>query len=274
MALIYKQKNISQAELIDSAISDTSENSVQNKVIKTELDKKVDKTSIVTSIGSGATDIQVPSAKTIYNILNSKLSSATKGVTDLNDALTNGYYQLAGSSTSNNVYTDCWGIMHVITNGALPTESWFWIWQIVYDNSKNKIYYRRKIATNQWGTWTSICMTKAEDKVATAFTFNFPSQLTIVSQSNQYYIYNGVCYIDMTIVISGATGTVGWEDISTGVLPKPKYGFSETAQSVNGTKPSLGLNFLQDGKILLYSEVAPTGDTYYYLHTSYPVAES
>lgn len=243
-------------------------------VVSEDLDKKFDKTNVTTSFSSSSTDEQVFSAKTIYNILNAKLSGATKTATDLDEALTPGYYQLAGSSTANNVYTNCWGIMHVITNNASPTESWFWIWQIVYDNTKNKIYYRRKVNTSSWGAWIEICMTKVGDKEATSFTFNFPSQLTISSQSNQYYIHNGTCFIDISIVISGSTSTVGWEDISTGVLPKPKYGFTETVQSVNGIKPSLGLNFMQDGKVLLYSETSLTGDTYYYLHTSYQVAEN
>ena len=243
-------------------------------VVSEDLDKKVDKTSVTTSFSSTSTDAQVPSAKAIYNILNGKLSRASGVATDLNDILTPGYYQLAGSDTANNVYTNCWGIMHVITNDASPTDSWFWIWQIVYDNTKNKIYYRRKVNTNSWGAWTEICMTKVADKDATSFTFNFPSQLTLHSQSNQYYIHNGVCYVDICVVISGATNTVGWEDISTNELPKPKYGFVETLNTVNGTNPSLGLNFLQDGRVLLYSETSPTGEVFYYAHTSYQVAES
>ena len=52
---------------IDTALSDSSTNPVQNKVIKAALDLKQDKSNLVTSISSSSTDAQYPSAKLLYD---------------------------------------------------------------------------------------------------------------------------------------------------------------------------------------------------------------
>lgn len=120
-----------------------------------------------------------------------------------------------------------------------------------------------------------LCKTKVKDKDATSFTFNLPSQLTLQSQSNMYYIRNGICYIDIKFIIIGSTGSVSWENVSNNELPKPIYGFTEQLTTVNGIHESIALNFLQDGSVVLYTELnTVTSPLYYYLRTSYPVLES
>lgn len=52
---------------VDSAISNTSENPVQNKVIYTALSGKQDMSNLVTSVSSASTDSQYPSAKLLYD---------------------------------------------------------------------------------------------------------------------------------------------------------------------------------------------------------------
>lgn len=54
---------------IDNALSPTSTNPVQNKVIYTALEGKEDVTNKVTSISSSSTDTQYPSAKCVYDIV-------------------------------------------------------------------------------------------------------------------------------------------------------------------------------------------------------------
>ena len=55
--------------IVDSAISSTSENPVQNKVIYAALNDKQDILNLVTSISSSSTDTQYPSAKCVYDII-------------------------------------------------------------------------------------------------------------------------------------------------------------------------------------------------------------
>ena len=54
---------------VDSALSPTSENPVQNNVIYTALEGKEAVTNKVTSISSSSTDTQYPSAKCVYDIV-------------------------------------------------------------------------------------------------------------------------------------------------------------------------------------------------------------
>lgn len=51
---------------VDSELSSSSENPVQNKVVKTEIDKKENSTNKVTSLSSSSTDTQYPSAKAVF----------------------------------------------------------------------------------------------------------------------------------------------------------------------------------------------------------------
>jgi len=54
---------------VDSAMSSTSENPVQNKVIYVALNNKQDTSNLVTSISLSSTDAQYPSAKCVYDIV-------------------------------------------------------------------------------------------------------------------------------------------------------------------------------------------------------------
>ena len=54
---------------VDSVMSSTSENPVQNKVIYVALNNKQDTSNLVTSISSSSTDAQYPSAKCVYDIV-------------------------------------------------------------------------------------------------------------------------------------------------------------------------------------------------------------
>ena len=74
MAYINGKETLFSAQInglvnIDDEMSDTSENPVQNKVIKAELDTKENKSNKVTEISEGLTDEQYPSAKLFYDAL-------------------------------------------------------------------------------------------------------------------------------------------------------------------------------------------------------------
>lgn len=56
---------------VDIELSDTSENPVQNKVIKTELDKKLNKSEVATRFAIDTVDSDKPiSTKAVYNFVN------------------------------------------------------------------------------------------------------------------------------------------------------------------------------------------------------------
>ena len=61
--------------IVDSAISSTSENPVQNKVIYAALNDKQDTSNLVTSISSSSTDTQYPSTKCVYDAIENNIIS-------------------------------------------------------------------------------------------------------------------------------------------------------------------------------------------------------
>jgi hypothetical protein len=65
------------AYVVDTSLSSTSTNPVQNKVINTALGNKENSSNKVTSISSSSTDTQYPSAKAVYGYAQPKLSNSS-----------------------------------------------------------------------------------------------------------------------------------------------------------------------------------------------------
>lgn len=76
---------------VDSSLSSSSTNPLQNKVVNTELGKKENTSNKVTSITSARTDTQYPSAKAVYTAVSARELSSNK-VTSLSASSTNVQY--------------------------------------------------------------------------------------------------------------------------------------------------------------------------------------
>lgn len=76
---------------VDSSLSSSSTNPLQNKVVNTELGKKENTSNKVTSITSARTDTQYPSAKAVYTAVSAKENTSNK-VTSLSSSSTNVQY--------------------------------------------------------------------------------------------------------------------------------------------------------------------------------------
>lgn len=76
---------------VDSSLSSSSTNPVQNKVVKTALGTKENTSNKVTSITSARTDTQYPSAKAVYTAVSAKENTSNK-VTSLSSSSTNVQY--------------------------------------------------------------------------------------------------------------------------------------------------------------------------------------
>lgn len=83
--------NITYTPPVDSALSSSSTNPVQNKVVNTALGTKENTSNKVTSITSARTDTQYPSAKAVYTAVSARELSSNK-VTSLSSSSTNVQY--------------------------------------------------------------------------------------------------------------------------------------------------------------------------------------
>lgn len=198
----------------DDVITDTSLATTTNVLSATttieELDKKVDKTSIVTSISSTSTDDTVPSAKAVYDncikdnniktyttleqlglvtpttiseIFN-KLPSNSKGlfevvkskVTDM-PTITGGYTLLLIEKLSN-------GRFNIMLKPSLSGSV-----------AVNELYIGQLKGDDGTGlTWKRVCTTKVEN---TDVVVKSISNDEISSGTMQYKVINGICHLSL-----------------------------------------------------------------------------
>ena len=267
----------------DDVITDTSLATTSNVLSATttieELDKKVDKTSIVTSISSTSTDDTVPSAKAVYdNVIKdnnlktytkleqlglttpititeifNKLPSNSKGlfevikskVTDM-PTVTGGYALLLIEKLSN-------GRFNIMLKPSLSGSI-----------AVNELYIGQLKGDDGTGlTWKRVCTTSVNDITPTSIT-NFDS--SIFSGAVNYEVKNGICYAVISNFSSTSTGAS--MDLCNFITPK----MLQTAPIISDTTGGvIGLVYITTAKLKVH--IYKSGMVGY-ASFSYPIAES
>lgn len=197
----------------DDVITDTSLATTSNVLSATttieELDKKVDKTSMVTSISSTSTDDTVPSAKAVYDnvIKDNNLKSYTTleqlGLTtpttvrDIYNALpTNSCLNSFASLTSVIDLPLQQGLLSIT---KISTSGFDIIFKRSGSSSKtdNTMYIGQlKGADGTRLTWERVCTTSVDDVDVTNIIFDDETNYKPNSATPiRYCIYNGICYV-------------------------------------------------------------------------------
>lgn len=283
----------------DNVLTDTSLATTTNVLSATttieELDKKVGKTSIVTSVDSSSTDDTVPSAKAVYDncikdnnlktytrleqlgltvpvtiteIFN-KLPSNSKGlfevvkskITDM-PTVTGGYALLLIEKLSN-------GRFNIMLKPSLSGSV-----------AVNELYVGQLKGDDGTGlTWKRLCTTSVNDVGVTKTKFTdttYYDNYEPVSTHSYYVVKNGVCYVglDFKVITSPATTS---STVFSG-LPKPIrqmfYSItpnrdSEDTSIVNTTIALVSVDI--NGNLKIRDGM----ENYRYINTiSYPIAES
>ena len=179
---------------IDSELSETSENAVQNKAVTAALNNKADKSEIPKSLPANGGN-----ADTVGGL------SASSFVQNFSDWNSGSVKDLALASKSGYVF---------INNGVtdMPFNNGYWFGNIhassnhrhivVSDISENKTYVRSyNAATKSWTEWKNIseiqntCVTGSTTKIEVVLGFQ-PSAVIIVNSS-------GVVYLPSEITATG-----------------------------------------------------------------------
>ena len=259
---------------ITSHTSDTDIHITSSERTKwNEVDNKVDKTDITTSIDTSSTDSQVPSAKTVYS--NVKYASGYTDiiVIDCNECIKVGYY-FADRNTTNNPTSETYGILHVFGYKTdIESKNTQWIFQ-EFTSATGKKYMRYSLNPNSltptnWSTWQKVCTTTVADVEPTITTFtsttNYkPSPIV----GFKYTVSNGICYVTGGINCVSPTSS----NVVVYTLPKPKLGslcyktFSFSNNDTNTAFIVIGAG----GKLNLSKGVA---NVEYRCSFTYPVAE-
>ena len=222
-----------------------------------ELDKnKVDKSSVVTSLNSGSTDKQVPSAKAVYD----KYKGTIYNNEDLNLITETGLYVCIGGDTYGATYH-----FPVLDNGYLyhanfPAEGYctqIFIPNGVWGGDLSQYIRRQKGGT--WTNWVRNCNTTVADSSGTV---TLPDGITGVIS---YKVVNGICYVSIQGLADGLTGA---QVCTFTGLPKADIYINIGIEYLGNR---VGTIYTDDG-VTFYVHKTTTNSGYGSF--SYPVAES
>ena len=236
-----------------------------------EVDNKVNKTDITTTIDSSSTDTQVPSAKAIYNKSKNRIIRLENG----GDVIAYADYIISESVTDTVRMRDATNSPYGVNNKS--NDFYYTIYNmddykfkriVAYDIRKNDMYMIMK-NNGKWGTWQRVCTTSVADVEQTTVTFtdttNYkPSDIV----GFKYTVSNGICYVTGGIKCVSPTSS----NVIVYTLPKPKLGslcyktFSFSSNDTNTTFIVIGAG----GKLNLSKGVA---NTEYRCSFTYPVLE-
>lgn len=260
-----------------------------------EVDNKINKASITTSINSSSTDTQVPTAKVIYdNLIKNNIKT---------------YYLLSqlGITTATCTIKNIWDKMPVNSIAIIDTDS-----SIVTDlddtrialnlNNDQYIYgfltigkfkertileFRRSheesaivpetfigycIGKNCTSIkWKRMIITSVANIGRTNITLTAPTGMTITAHSNFYEVINGICNVQINNTIKTTT-RINFKVVATG-LPKPSVSRLGTVANPSGGLPLL-YQVDTNGQLIFYIDGAMENAKLFQKDFSYPLAES
>ena len=251
-------KKIDKSAIL-SAVSATpsDEKVLSEKATKTELDKMLLKTSILTSYSDTATDEQVFSGSFIKGIID-RLSMGDRSKYfegDLNTIEVNSVYNIEGWRCPNTP-TSSWGFLITMmyandtANGA----------QIFIPMNSHELYVYIRAKGGTWSAWRKISTTTVADSKGTA------TMSDGATGNVTYKVINGVCYLSILNLADGLTGN---PCCSFEGLPKSSIPYINIGIENNGTR--VGTIYSNGGERFL---VIKTSGLSGHCSFSYPVAES
>ena len=243
---------VKKTDIVDNLTSTDTDKPLsanQGKVLKGEVDKKandnevIKKTAITTTIDSTSTDIQVPSAKSVYdNIIKDKLGNLDIDNTyfkadSMNIKLTHfGAYKF--SNPTKGVPSDNagdWVLINIpwnINDKSNFTTTMQYANQLLFSPRKNNVFWYRIVWNYNessytytegdykvFSKWKKVCTTSVADVPLTTITFQKTTNYKIPPQQYcEYLVANGECEITLRVNV------VSPSDIDTPVfsgLPVP-----------------------------------------------------
>ena len=241
-----------------------------------DVDNKVNKTDITTSIDISSTDAQVPSAKAVYDkILDSKKVIA-KGFSDINNA---DFIECLNSLTLEGDKIYSLGFDKSCTN--LPYKAW---WEVIITGCftekmciakntwKNEYYLGDLIldggALSLRGGWQKICTTMVADVPYTTITTYYDTTNTVAGTGLiEYCVKNGICYVNISGIQVPSSYIPNTTIILSTELPQSKV--IQRNNSIDGSYTYNGGVVISD-KLMAVMTISGT-----YIHSSlsYPVVE-
>lgn len=278
-----KNEVIPQSNVVADLTTVSSDTVLSTQGSKDELNKKVDKTSIATSISSTSTDDTVPSAKAVYdNAIKDKLGNLTLDYTykdsdSMNITLGHfGAYKFSSPTKGIPSYNVGdwvlinipWGVNNNVTsmryaNQLLFSPRFEGFWHRTVWNYDSSAYTYAEGDYSVFRKWKRVCSISVNDITPTSIT-NFDS--SIFSGAVNYEVKNGICYAVISNFSSTSTGAS--MDLCNFITPK----MLQTTPIISDTTGEvIGLVYITATKLKVH--IYKSG-MIGYASFSYPVAES
>lgn len=266
-------KKIDKSAILSSFSSTaTDENTYSAKYINGALDEKVGKTSILTSYSDATTDEHVLSGLLVKGIFDrmSMWNRAGYFSGDLDTIEVNSVYNV-DSSNSQNTPVNHWGFVITMMHAYAATYS-TQIFISMQNASGHGVYMRIKDG-GTWGAWRKISPTVIADVPTTSLYWVDTTYFKSVFTGCNYQVKNGVCFVNIDMICNAPIN--GGYDLPI-VLPKPstEYVHAGVSSLPNTTyeHSSITIAIANSGNTVnVYGGVV--GDRYLGVF-SYPVAES
>ena len=271
----------------DDVITDTSLATTSNVLSATttieELDKKVDKDSIATTIDENSTDDEVVGAKTFYDDVSNKNMKAyttleqvglTEDVSSMDEILT-----AIPFSTYFNISTGLFTNRTTLFPGKFQSVGFLKIERtstgrplILYSEKETDVLYKGYLnGDGTFKAWGRLCTTSVDDVPWTKIIFTDSTKYTNYNSSlSNYIVKNGICYVSLDISVISKQSN--WITVYTS-LPRPIMGKINVSHSfVDEVGDSyLAYGVWEDGTLKIKSG---ENNIRYLGNFSYPIAES
>ena len=267
-ALITNQAMKSEVILQDNLVQDLTSPSPSQVIstdgLKTELDLKANldeiilKNNIVTLITDGSTDKEIPTAKSVYNLIKGSLDGSVNPETDLMTWA--GQQKQTASAFFNSSTTS---LPQTVDGCALLIYAGGGVKILLYITNDN-IHFAW-FNTVSWSTWRRVGNTTKANTTVNLSTLT-ATDCQVMGDS-YYTIKDGVCYISAKVYLGSATGMIS-------NLPTPRFEqsfltlvYSDGANTIN----EVGAGVLDTTGTLV---LAPNKqNAYYKFSCAYPIAE-
>ena len=269
------ERKVNKTDIVDNLTSTDTNKPLSANQGKILDDKKLNKADISTIIDSSSTNDKVPSEKAVFDAIHEPILMTLSSTSDITALLTKLRSLAPGTNATIKLYDNS-GVLFPVTGNYIGTVSVIngnEITVICVNHWYSQHAYTFKVQNDDTSiSLNKICTTKVADVPWTPITPTSVLTRAII----RYRVKHGICYVKMDDVISSSMSTNN-QIIVTG-LPKPEDGTSDLwyqlASNVNSTTgpiQNLLLRLDNNGNIINYYG---TNDVAYFGSFSYPVEES
>ena len=241
---------------IDKWDSGVSENKVK-EIIDNER-------PITTTIDSTSTDIQIPSAKAVHDVLKKSVI-----VTDLDTFFSSRFTIGSGTAWNNSCANVPDGVTgaFVVVYTPYTDDGIYGVQTLICVQGISTGYstFTRSRDNNNWKPWERLCTTKVADVPWTQLTMGSGMNGTV-----RYRVKNGICYVQVHSLYCSTMSTHS-QTITSNLPVSELSSIWYTLDSNNATQGSLLVYINSTGQMINHIGV---DNAVYYGSFSYPVAES